>query len=255
MLPKLESEIVISTATIAGTFGGSVITMPVGRYFLNSIGDGGATRSFCNELDNQLTTALGGAFEVTVADGTDTSTGVVTINRSSGVAFTVTWAANTAIRDLLGFTGNLSSATSHTGTQQAKYLWLPNCGRSAIMSPEASNGAIETDFSFAMGSDGTPYAIAYSTRYKDSMEFRMVKGSKAWISKEVTVNESFEQFYTNSIGYGLRIRFHADRSSDSTYRTWVVENGGAYAPVPVREEWADGANSLWGFSYQVRKAT
>lgn len=255
MLCKLEGEIVISTATVAGDFGGSPIIMPVGRYFLNSIGSGGATRSFCDELDNQLTVTLGGTWTVTVSDGTDTSTGVVTINRSIGIAYTVTWAADAAIRNILGFTGNLGSATSHTGTAQAKYLWLPNCGRSGIMAPDASNGAVETDYSFSMGTDGTPYALAYSTRYKDSMEFRTVKGSKSWISKESVVNESFERFYTDVIGYGMRVRYHADRSVDATYRTWVVEDGGRYAPATVREDWADGAESLWSFRYLVRKTT
>lgn len=250
-LAKLEGEIVISTALVAGTFSGVVITMPVGRYFLTSIGSGGATRSFLDELDNQLTVNVGGVWDVTLADGTDTSTGVVTIARNS--SFTVTWGGGNAIRNLLGFTGDLGAGTTHTGTQQAKYLWLPNCGRSGIMAPEASNGAVETDYSFSMGTDGTPYVLAYSTRYKDSMEFRMVKGTKAWISKETTVNESFERFYTDVVGYGLRVRFHADRSVDATFRTWTVEDGGQFAPVPVREEWADSAQSLWAFRYQVRK--
>lgn len=249
-LCKLEGEIIISTATVVGTFAGAAITMPVGRYFLNSIGSGGATASFCNELDAQLTSTATGVWTVTVDDTADTALGKVTITRDS--AFTVTW-TSTDIRDLLGFTGNLGSATTHTGTQHAKYLWLPNCGRSGIMAPEASTGAIETDGTFAMSTDGSAFIFAGSVRYKDSMEFRTVLGSKTWVSKEVTVNESFERFYLDVISQGLRVRFHAARETDATYRTWLVEDFQRFEPRPVREDWADGAASLWGFRYQVRK--
>lgn len=251
-LPKLEGEIVISTATIVGTFAASVITMPVGRYFLNSVGDGGAVRSFCAELKNQLDTGPGGTWTVTVDDDSDTSLGKVTIARNS--SFTATW-TSTTIEALLGFTADLTpSAATFTGANQSKYLFLPNCGRSGIMAPQASSGAIESDYSLAVGTDGTTYALSYSKRYVDSLELRTLKGSKTWTALAVVTNEAYEQFYSDVFAYGLRIRFHADRNVDATFRTWAVEDGGAFKPQPVREDWTDSTESLWMIRHMVRKS-
>jgi len=249
-LPKLEGEIQVETATVVGTFAGSVITLPVGNYFLTTVGNGGATRSLLAELKNQLDTGPGGTWTLTCDDTADTALGKITIARNSN--YTATW-TSTGIRDLLGFTADLSTAStaSFTGSKQAKALWLPNCGRSGILSPQASTGAIASDYTASVSTDGTVYAIAYSTRGFDTLEHRTVLGSKAWASLEITSNESFETFYRYVIAGGLRLRFHKDRSDDATYRTWNIQNGGSYNPVPVREDWADSAKSLWSFRYDV----
>jgi hypothetical protein len=247
---KYEGEVKVTAAITVGTFAGSVITLPIGNYFLTSVGDGGATRSLLAELKNQLDTGPGGVWTLTLDDTTDTALGKVTIARNSN--YTATW-TSTSIRDLLGFTGDLSTAgtASFTGANQAKALWLPNCGRSGILSPQASTGAVASDYTASVSPGGTVYAIAYSTRGFDTMEHRTVVGSKAWTSLEVTVNEAFETFYRYVIAHGYRLRFHKDRSDDATYRTWNVANGGSYNPVPVREDWADSAKSLWSFRYDV----
>lgn len=250
-LCKLEGEIQIRTSTVVGTFAGSVITMPVGNYFLNSIGNGGATRTFLLELKNQLDTATGRTWTFTVDDTNDTSTGKVTIS-CTGANTTATW-TSAEIEAALGFTSNLASATTWTGANQAKYLWLPNCGRSGVLSPEASTGAVEADYSVAIASDGTTYTLAYSARSHDTLELRTILGNKTWTSLESVVNESFETYYRKVILLGLRTRFHADRSVDATYRTWVTTTGD-FAPAQVRQDYV-GANALFSMSYQVRETS
>lgn len=250
-LLKLEGEIVLAASTNVATFGASTITMPAGRYFLNSVGNG--SNSFCDELEAQMESAMGaGSSSVTIDDNSDTSFGVVTIARSS--AFTITW-TSTSIRDLLGFSGNRGSAASHVSNFHVKYLFLPNCGRSGIMAPESSDGAIESDYTLSLGTDGTAYALAYSKRYKDTLEFRMLKGSKTWEATASLTHETFQQFYEDVISLGLRVRFHRDRATDGTYRTWVVEDGGSFAPTPVIDNWTDSTESLWAIRYMVRKTS
>lgn len=123
-----------------------------------------------------------------------------------------------------------------------------------MLSPEASSGHVALDYSVSIAPDGTTAALAYSTRSHDTMEFRTVLGSKMWTSKETTVNEALETYYRKVIAYGLRTRFHADRSVDATYRTWNMATGNL-EPIPVREDWADGAASLWSFKYDVLEVT
>ena len=250
-LPKYEAELWITTATQICTIGATPITIPVGRYYLSSVGSGGATRSFIAEFKNQLDTATATTFTLTLDDNTDTSTGKLTIAR--GTNFTLTW-SSTTLRDYLGFTAGITAALTGTGANQCRFLWLPNVGRSGIMAPEASDGALETDASTAMSTDGTVYNLAYSTRYKDSLQHVMVLANKTWISKESTVNESFERFYRDLIPCGFRLRFHKDRSDDATYRSWVLDNPGQFAPDTAFPDWADSDRALWNFRYMVRKA-
>src|SRR6266540_6286804 len=175
-LMKLEGEIVLASSTTVGTFGASTIVMPAGRYFLNTVGNG--SNSFCDELEAQMESTMGaGSSSVTIDDNSDTSFGVSTISRSS--AFAITW-TSTSIRDLLGFFNNRSANATHVSSFHVKYLFMPNCGRSGVMGPETSDGAIESDYTLSLGTDGTAYALSYSKRYKDSLEFRMLKGSKTW---------------------------------------------------------------------------
>lgn len=251
-LLKLEGEIILPATTPIAVMGGFAVSMPAGRYFLNSIGTG-VTRSFVDELEFQMEAAMGaGASTVTVNDDTDSATGKVTISRSS--AFTVTW-NSTALRDLLGFTGNLASAAAQVAPNHTRYLHLPNCGRSGILSPSDSTGALASDFTAAVAPDGSVYAIGYSIRSYDTLDLRHLRGQKTRISKESIVNESLERFWRDVIALGRRVRFHADRSLDATYRTWVVLDGGHFDPRPFDERWTEGPECIWAIRFQVGEVT
>jgi hypothetical protein len=136
--------------------------------------------------------------------------------------------------ELLGF----NPATSLTGDDEyvsdwhAQCLWLPNCGPSAIIAPHTLSttryGKPETDASFSKAPSGASRSMAYSRRYGGSMEFRHVLGSKAWIEFEEIPQESFEQFWTDTVGYGKAIRYYPDRANDTGYQDWAVENFGEF---------------------------
>lgn len=78
-----------------------------------------------------LSTATTDTVTVTGSWG-ESGTGLVTIASSANLA--INWGAATDLRDLLGFTGNLSAATSHVATKATQGVWLPNC----ILAPERS---------------------------------------------------------------------------------------------------------------------
>lgn len=246
-LGKLEARIIISTSTVIGTFVGASVSMPAGNYYLSS-GDSGT--SFLATLKTQLDAATSRTWTITLDDDSDSSTGKVTL-AVSGAATTATW-TSTAIRDLLGFAGNLSSGTTWTSDYQAKYLWLPNCGRTNPDGPEDDDGTIETDATYAEGTDGTPYVLAYSTRRGDNMEFPMILGSKCKSTLEVTTNESFATFFLVLVNVGFRFRYYKLRDTDGTYKTWVIRDPGQFKPQAINSNWV-GAKSLWNIKYAVRK--
>lgn len=250
MLPKCEGEFVVSSTTTLGTFVGASVSIAAGRYFLTSAGTDGST-AFLTYLKNQLDAATSRTWTVTIADDTDTASGKVTLS-VSGAATTATWSSS-SLRDILGFDTNLSSGTSWTGANQATTIWLPNCGRSGVMSPEGGNGAIESDASFALAPSGAAYSIGYTARYVDTLEFRTLTGNKVWDYLESTGNESLETFWGAVIKYGRAVRLYPSRDTDGTYRTFRLENFGEFRPMPVIENWTESANSLWGISYRARK--
>jgi hypothetical protein len=247
-LLKLEGEIILTAVTPIAVMGGFSISIPAGRYFWNSVGTG-VTRSLCDELEFQMEAAMGaGASTVTLNDGTDAATGKVTISRSG--AFAIVW-NSTALRDLFGFTADLGAATSHTSPNHVKYLHLPSAGRSGIMSPSTSTGAEYSDFTAARSTGGEVYAVGYSIHSEDTLDLRHQRGKKTWIGQESIVNESLQRFWRDTIALGRRIRFHADRSVDATYRTWVVLDGGHYDPRAFDERWTEGPECIWAIRYRV----
>lgn len=246
-LPKLEGLIVVGSGwTIAADEGGGDedATVAAGNYYLTS------TTSLLSALATALTgTSLTGTFTVTIDDDSDTSLGKVTI--ASDVAFTAVW-TSTDLRDALGFTGNLTpSATSFTGAAQARFLYLPTCGRSNQMAADGDAGAEMSDLTTAVSPSGKVVSLGYSRRFVDNLEFQMLKGSSVWITHETTTNASFQKFYRDVISVGRPFRYHKARETDGTYTEWVATNPD-FTPTPVVPSW-DNAAALWAYRTDVVK--
>ncbi len=98
--------------------GATTVTIPAGTYE--------GVSALLTEFANQLTTTMAEAFTVTIALTETTRTALVTIDRTAAGNWTLTW-TTTALRTLLGFTGNLSGANSYTGTNPCLGIWAPDC--------------------------------------------------------------------------------------------------------------------------------
>lgn len=236
-LPKLEQLITVPTGgwtfvlTESTGYAGNV-TIPAGDYFLTSVAAGG-TRSLLGELAHRMDVA-GRFYTATVDDDADSSLGKVTLRQgSSGVGFTfaIAW-TDTALRDALGFTGNISGTYTYTTTTHARYLWLPNCGRSGDH-PEPAVGQSNfgrpvRDTTRTVAPSGVSSAYFYNTRYTSRLRFGTLLGRKVWQGLEVTPNESFERFWLDGFGSGSRFRYHPDRASNSAYWTLIPVNPGQF---------------------------
>lgn len=220
----------------------ATVTIPAGTYYLSSVGSG--SRSLIDEVSYQMN-ATGNYFAVTMS-----AAGLVTIGRGNSWVASFT---STGLRDALGFTGNLTpSALSFTGTEQAEYLFLPNCGRGpSFMSPDGDDGAEESDLTMAVSPSGVVRCYGYERRAVDSLDFPHLKSSKTWISDEVTANESLQRFWRATMASGARFRYHPDATAAGTYVTWVAE-APEFKPAPLVPGW-DNAAALWSWGCRVRK--
>lgn len=219
-LSKLEGQITVPTGgyTMSVTDSGgsaSVTVAAAGTYYLSS------TTSLLSAIGTALTAnaTLAGTYTLTLDSATSTSTGKVTLAGSGGGNFSVTW-DSTALRDILGFTASLSGAASYTSPSASPYVWLPNVRRANQMAPDGNVGVPQTDATFTMAPTGTSKVLKYATRYMDNLEFKFLSGTKTWTQFESVTNESLQTFWSTVIANGYPIRYHTDRSADSTFVTY-----------------------------------
>jgi hypothetical protein len=245
-LPKVEGLLTVSGGSGSGgawrlaltETGGAGVTpvncdVAAADYYLST-----ASSGLLATIQTALTGSTGAAtYAVSISDDDETGTGKVTISASGGsvTAFAISW-TDTAMRDALGFTGNLSGALTYTSTNASPYLWLPNCNRAGDHPDPASGqsnfGRPVRDTSVTLAPSGVHTAFFYNTRYQSRIRFPCLTGRKVWKAVESTTNESYETFWTNTVGKGRRFRYHPDRSSDSAYWTLICTNPGA---VPAQE--------------------
>lgn len=186
-----------------------------------------------------LSTATTDTVTVTISAG-ETGTGLCTITSTANLA--ITW-TSTDLRDLLGFTGNLSAATSHVGTRQVRGLWLPNA-EGAFTYGNGDEGHIETDMSTTESPRGDVKGIGWTSRkVLPSALWSHVPKAHAKIAHEVQTGASFEQWLSwtqyGSLSYFDVVspfRLIWDAGSPSSYATYRCHRPMSEMPRTV-EEW------------------
>ena len=248
LIPLTATQTMSVTETTPNS-GPTNAVVAVADYYLTS------TTSLLTAVKNALdTVSVNSTYTVTLDDTNDTSTGKVTISVTGVVSFAINWASATNLRDILGWTGNITGAPTYTAPNQAKYLHLPDVGRSEMQTPLGVDRPIrDGNIVFAPGSD-VSYAMSFATRNVNRFALHNMLGSKTWTTHEVIVNEALQTFWTDVIAKGYPFRWHADRNDDATYLAWRAMRINDFAPEPVVGGWV-GAKSLWRYSTDVIKYT
>ncbi len=233
--------------------GPATVTVPAGDYFWNSTASGGSA-SCLSTLASQLTSngTLGGTYTATMSDDNLAATGKVTLAASGVTTFSVSW-SSTVLRDLLGWTGNISGAASYVAPEHAERLWLPPVVNDSPEFPIGAVGWQVSDYIATVAPSGYSKRLGYARRYRGVIKYRQVYASKMWKRHEVTTNESLEKFWEDVIHPGYGVRFHPDRATDGTYVNWVLVSGDRFKPTPDVPGW-QGARSLWSWDSELIEA-
>ena len=237
---------------------GNGINTTAGKYFVSGHTGEAATNNLLATMQAAIV-ALGAGY-TSVTCTLDLATGFVTIGNFDANA-TVTW-TDTNLRDLLGFTATLSGATTYTGTKPARYLWRPNKGLSeypvtldAVFAPESATMVGATR-------DGTIMTARQTTVYGGEYEWQLIQESDAIIPATGSINREFEQFFTDIIAAGERVRFVFDRTSYAStgdFVTVTIFPGDDPEPTaigPVQDyltRAVDGNLALWDVRFYARK--
>lgn len=148
---------------------GSVRDLPLQSF---TVDGGAASLAAGNYYISCLTSALSLCAQVQasiIAAGVAGATCYLTQFRNVRIAapgaFPIVWGTATRLRDLLGFTGDLASATSHTATTFSPLLWSPGKPTNYELAPRAV-GAIRRYLSYysVSPSDGSTSVVTHGSR-------------------------------------------------------------------------------------------
>ncbi len=191
-------------------FGGRVetyFTVPSGVLF-TVVNSGGTTAvsvaagsytqtSFIAYLQSALTAQrppAAGAWVVTLSTGTS-GTGLVTIATTSGTYSVTVW-TSTALRDMLGFTGTISTQVTQTGTLVMRGLWLPDCPLNLDGDP--SRAPRVTDLRTTTSPTGDVVGLVGNSRYRHkNVRWSHVPQANTWEAVSST-KKSYETWFTDT---------------------------------------------------------
>lgn len=241
----IPSDVTISVTTNGG--GPTTVTITSGDYFLED---------FLEQLHDDLTTqrsVSGGAWTVSLSTGAS-GTGLVTISVSSGT-YSITW-TSTNLRNLLGFTSNISAQTTSTGVVIPSGFWMPDCPLSIATRLESAPRV--TDLRSAKTPSGRLFShVGNSFRRHRDIQYSHCESRRIWAIDAVTANESLERFLDDTqFGQGhawfspsskVRIMAHTgDYVGESYVDGWYIKGVTSMDDVVRRVE--NGYDGLWSFS-------
>lgn len=167
------------------------------------------------------------------------------IRISATQTFTLTWPVDGVLRDLLGFTGNLTpAASSHTASGISPLLWAP--GRTGTVEGRlGTDGVPVNDTIVGQAATGIVYAGTHNSYRRNSFGYRYVQNSRVWTTAEA--GGEFIAFWRNVLSRFARFRVHTSVVEDTvgtdpmSFGAYHPETGAyTYAPPgqPGAMPWA-----------------
>ena len=252
-LQRYIGQFVLPATAVEFTVGGSGVSLTSGTTYYMSGYTSETAKQLVEHMQFQIR-ALGAPYaSATVTQST--TTGKITIGALGG-STAINW-TDTDLRDLLGFTANLSGASTYTGTNQARYCWFPTVGLSGY------DGDL-TQW-FAPRSTSIPYrspggvtgGVEGSVLYDGRFSYELLPIADV-ITTSTTVYQSLEKFYEDVVHRTLPIRAFPDRTlnASTSYKTSVWgalddESLGSFADF--RERNIRIYNGLWDVEFILWK--
>jgi len=164
-------------------------------YTGEAIASGRVGAQLVEELQQRIRTATGrGSFTVTVSDD-----GIVTMADST--SFSVTW-WYAALRNILGWTGNLSGASSYTAPNQHMYGWYPDDALEEREGDEREEGLESADATVRRAPSGDVVGMVFAEFVDRAFSFGWVPKIRArpvpadgQTTANRVVNRSFTEFW------------------------------------------------------------
>jgi hypothetical protein len=180
-----SSQSIETTSTAGGT---DTVNLTAASYYLGNAGS--STPAFIAAFQTLLQ-AVDASWTVSLS----TTTGKVSI--ACDGTWSITW-TSTNLRDLLGFTANISSVTgTQTGTNHARGLWIPDCP--IFLDGNYLAAPSVTDQRQTESPDGLTITLVGNRKYRHrNVRYANVAAAKTWVGSESTTHESLERFLVDT---------------------------------------------------------
>ncbi len=239
----------------APVHGPAAAALTTGYYYIHGW-TGEATDQLCEHMQAVIRAWQGGghfpAATVTYAH----ATGKVTID-FGGVDGDLVW-TDTALRDLLGFTGDCTGADSYEADNQARYVWRPTLTLTDYPGDRSTWWAPDSTSIEHVSEDGSTYGCKGSLLYAGGFEYQLLPETDVIICSDTTAYESLEQFWLDVVHEAQPIRCYPDRtlntSGDVKVAKWAGGEGGAVGSwQDYRERQRPNWNGQWTVQLPLRK--
>ena len=179
--------------------------LTVGRYYIAGY-TSEATAQLVEHIQDVMRTKTGFSSATCTYSGT---TGKVSLGFAATTS--VTW-TDTALQTLLGFTGNLSGASSYTATNAPKYIWRPTRASSdyalqlnRFWEPVSSSVAARTR-------GGSSFGVAGSTMYEGRVSYVLLPVADVRVPSTGSINSELETFFSDVLTVPMPVRIFPDRT-------------------------------------------
>lgn len=216
-----SQDFTIDTTPSTGPF---AVQLTANDYFLEAYtGEGVDQLVEHMEAQIQAADAAFGAAAVSY----DAATDRVSINLAT--AGTVTW-DDTDLRDLLGYTGNLSGGSAYPAPQSPRYVWSPSKAPARYPLDLTQFWAPRSTTRVGRSKDGTSHSLPGPVLYDAELGYELLKDEGVITPASGTIYEDLQQFWTDVVHAGQPIRVYVDRDISSAANTktglWTPDDEG-----------------------------
>ena len=198
---------------------GAPVSSSAGDFYLY---DATAARSLITEFEAMMTAA-----GVAGPNAYIRRSGYVYLE-SSGV-FAVNWGTGTRLRDLLGFTANLTGSTSYVAPLKSPLLWMPGKPETPIGHRLATVGhKIPTQFQAVSAYTGRAESVSHGDRYFARISFPMV--DTALVVSAANEGGTFARWWDEIAVTSARWKLYRDVGEDPAGTSAEHRNPSGNAP-------------------------
>lgn len=122
---------------------------------------------------------------------------------SANQTFSLTWPTDGLLRDLLGFTGNLSGQSAYTATNVSPLLWSAN-KPGTYKARLGTDGVPVSDTAWAQAGTGKVYATRHNTYREQTILWRFVQNARVWTTAEA--GGEFFAFFRDVLSLGRNFK-------------------------------------------------
>ena len=163
-------------------------------------------------LADQVKAAVNAHSNIADCDIEIMASGKIRIWRTGASNFGITW-TNTTVRDVLGFTANLTGSDSYVASKSA-YWWSANRKASPTMSPLGVVGKVVSDSVMGSAGDATTRVTENNTYRRNGYFWRYVPVARIWTTAEG--GGEWFAFHDAVVRKGRQFYLWPDISEDST---------------------------------------